>query len=122
MLFLRCVSTKDGLTGFVVIWTVYQPLHVRYIGPQRVEHIYLLRLHDSLEVMLFKYGGDAVSIRQPAEHNPTYKAMFGYRNAIVTATASCLCAIALQQGPICIVTEMPCFYGLVEPGCALWRL
>ena len=124
MLFLRCVlgSAKNTDTGFVIFWTVHQPIHVRYIGPDLAKHLYLLRLHDSLEIMLLKFGGEAINTRQPTIPNSTYKSMFGYQVTCVCTIAPSLCALALQRGPICTIVEKPWQYSIVEPGCALWRV
>ena len=84
VLFLRCIlgTAKNTDTGFVICWTIHQPVHVRYIGPSRVKHLYLFRWHDSLEVMLLKFGGDALSIRQPTISDTTYRSVFGFQVAV----------------------------------------
>ena len=32
------------------------------LGPNRNKHLYLLRLHDTLQILLFKYGGDSAHL------------------------------------------------------------
>ena len=71
-LFLRQLLTtiKTADTGFIVCWLAHQPIHMRYLGPSRATHLYLLRLHDTLEILLFKYGGEPVRICQPSRRPP----------------------------------------------------
>ena len=55
-LFLRqLLSTiKTADTGFIICWLAHQPAHMRYLGPSRAKHLYLLRLHDTLEIFAFQ--------------------------------------------------------------------
>ena len=66
-LFLRqlLITIKTADTGFIICWLAHQPVHMRYLGPSRAKHLYLLRLHDTLEILLFKYGGEPVHICRP---------------------------------------------------------
>ena len=124
ILFLRQLLTtiKIADTGFVVCWLAHQPIHVRYLGPSRATNLYLLRLHDTLEILLFKYGGDPVRIRQPLQSSPWYRSMFGFQANPQGVGTEHLCAFAIQQERICTITEKPWTHSFVEPGCALWRL
>ena len=81
ILFLRqlLITIKIADTGFIVCWLAHQPIHVRYLGPSRAANLYLLRLHDTLEILLFKYGGDPVRIQQPLQSSPWYRSMFGFQ-------------------------------------------
>ena len=124
VLFLRCLlsTSKNTDTGFIICWLIHQPVHIRYLGPSRVKHLYLLRLRDTLEILLFKYGGESLRIRQPLTPTPLYRSMFGFQTDLHGAGSQHLCAFALQQEHICTVTERPWQHSIVEPGCALWRL
>lgn len=74
VLFLRCLlsTAKNADTGFIICWTIHQPAHLRYLGPSRAKNLYLLRLHDTLEILLFKFGGE--SLRLPLASRLTYMA------------------------------------------------
>ena len=126
ILFLRrLLSTiKTADTGFIICWLVHQPVHIRYLGlgPSRAKHLYLLRLRDTLEILLFKYGGESLRIRQPLQSTSLYRSMFGFQADLQGVGSEHLCAFALQQERICTITERPWKHSLVEPGCALWRL
>ena len=124
ILFLRqLLSTiKIADTGFIVCWLAHQPIHVRYLGPSRAANLYLLRLHDTLEILLFKHGGDPVRIQQPLQSSPWYRSMFGFQTKPQGVGTERLCAFAIQQERICTITEKPWTHSFVEPGCALWRL
>ena len=103
ILFLRqlLITVKVADTGFVVCWLAHQPIHVRYLGPSRATNLYLLRLQDTLEILLFKYGGDPVSIRQPLHSSPWYRSMFGFQANPQGVGTERLCAFAIQQERIC---------------------
>ena len=124
ILFLRrLLSTiKTADTGFVICWLAHQPVHIRYLGPSRAKHLYLLRLHDTLEILLFKHGGESLRIRQPSQSSPWYRSMFGFQTDPQGVGTEHLCAFAVQQERICAITEKPWTHSLAEPGCALWRL
>ena len=124
ILFLRRLlsATKAADTGFVICWQAHQPLHIRYLGPSRVKHLYLLRLRDTLEILLFKHGGGSLRIRQPSQSSPWYRSMFGFQTDPQGVGTEHLCVFALQQERICTITEKPWTHSLAEPGCALWRL
>ena len=124
VLFLRRLlsTAKTADTGFIICWLVHQPVHIRYIGPSRVQHLYLLRLRDTLEILLFKYGGEYLRIRQPLKPTSLYRSLFGFQTDLHGVGSEHLCAFALQQERICTITERPWQHSLVEPGCALWRL
>ena len=124
ILFLRqlLITIKIADTGFIVCWLAHQPIHVRYLGPSRAANLYLLRLHDTLEILLFKPGGDPVRIQQPLQSSPWYRSMFGFQTKPQGVGTERLCAFAIQQERICTITEKPWTHSFVEPGCALWRL
>ena len=97
ILFLRRLlsTTKTADTGFVICWQAHQPLHIRYLGPSRAKHLYLLRLHDTLEILLFKHGGELLRIRQPSQSSPWYRSMFGFQtDPQGVGTHMCLCSAA----------------------------
>ena len=123
-LFLRQILTtiKTADTGFIICWLSHQPNHMRYLGPSRATHLYLLRLHDTLEILLFKYGGEPVRICQPSQSSSWYRSMFGFQTNPQGVGTEHICAFAIQQERICTITEKPWAHSLVEPGCALWRL
>ena len=124
ILFLRGLlsTAKSTDTGFIICWLIHQPVHIRYIGPSRAKNLYLLRLRDTLEILLFKYGGESLRIRQPSTTTPLYRSTFGFQAGLHGTGTSHLCAFALQQERVCTVTETPWHHSIVEPGCALWRL
>ena len=124
ILFLRqlLITIKIADTGFIVCWLAHQPIHVRYLGPSRATNLYLLRLQDTLEILLFKHGGDPVRIQQPLQSSPWYRSMFGFQTNPQGVGTERLCAFAIQQERICTITEKPWTHSFVEPGCALWRL
>ena len=124
ILFLRqlLATIKTADTGFIVCWLAHQPIHVRYLGPSRATNLYLLRLQDTLEILLLKYGGDPVRIRQPLQSSPWYRSTFGFQANPQGVGTEHLCAFAIQQERICTITEKPWTHSFVEPGCALWRL
>ena len=121
ILFLRQLLTtiKIADTGFVVCWLAHQPIHVRYLGHSRATNLYLLRLHDTLEILLFKYGGDPVRIRQPLQSSPWYRSMFGFQSKSPGSwnrTPMRLCNPARTH-----LLQSPKSHGhivFVEPGCA----
>ena len=123
-LFLRqlLITIKTADTGFIVCWLAHQPIHMRYLGPSRATHLYLLCLHDTLEILLFKYGGEPVRICQPSQSSSWYRSMFGFQTNPQGVGTEHLCAFAIQQERICTITEKPWAHSFVEPGCALWRL
>ena len=123
-LFLRqlLITIKTADTGFIICWLAHQPIHMRYLGPSRAKHLYLLRLHDTLEILLFKYGGEPVHICQPSQSSSWYRSMFGFQTNPQGVGTEHLCAFAIQQERICTITEKPWTHSFVEPGCALWRL
>ena len=124
ILFLRqlLITIKIADTGFIVCWLAHRPIHVRYLGPSRATNLYLLRLQDTLEILLFKHGGDPVRIQQPLQSSPWYRSMFGFQANPQGVGTERLCAFAIQQERICTITEKPWTHSFVEPGCALWRL
>ena len=124
VLFLcRLLSTiRIADTGFIICWSIHQPVHIRYLGPSQVKHLYLLRLRDSLEILLFKYGGDCLRIRQPSQSSSFYRSMFGFQTDVQGVGTNHLCAFALQQERVCTITKQLWKHSFVEPGCALWRL
>ena len=93
-LFLRqLLSTiKTADTGFIICWLAHQPAHMRYLGPSRAKHLYLLRLHDALEILLFKHGGEPVRIRQPSQSSSWYRSMFGFQTNPQGVGTEHLCA------------------------------
>ena len=117
---LNTIKTAD--TGFIICWLAHQPTHMRYLGPSRAKHLYLLRLHDTLEILLFKHGGESLRIRQPSKPSSLYRSTFGFQTNPQGVGTEHLCAFAIQQERICTITEKPWTHSLVEPGCALWRL
>ena len=123
-LFLRQILTtiKTADTGFILCWLAHQPNHMRYLGPSRATHLYLLRFHDTLEILLFKYGGEPVRICQPSQSSSWYRSMFGFQTSPQGVGTEHICAFAIQQERICAITEKPWAHSFVEPGCALWRL
>ena len=108
-LFLRqlLITIKTADTGFIVCWLAHQPIHVRYLGPSRATHLYLLRLHDTLEILLFKYGGEPVRICQPSQSSSWYRSMFGFQTNPQRVGTEHLRAFAIQQERICTITEKP---------------
>lgn len=98
------------------------PVHIHYIGPAAVEHIYLLGLDDTLNLMLFNYGGQSVNICPPATRSNEHSSMFSNCTVVVVAAVSSVVGFALQQGPTAFIAELPFLRTFSEPGCALWRL
>ena len=82
----------------------------------------MLRLRNTLEILLFKYGGESLHIRQPLTPASLYRSTFGFQTDLHGTGSKHLCAFALQQERICTITERPWQHSIVEPGCALWRL
>ena len=70
LLFLRSVvgSCPDGKTGFLVADYNSKPLHAQYVGPPEAVNIYLIRLKETLEIMIFKYGGQPLPFREERIH------------------------------------------------------
>ena len=122
--FLGCLisSAKDANFGFIIRWTIHTPVHIRYLGPSRATQIYLFRLHDTLEILLLKFGGAPVRIRQPSTLHAQYRSVFGFQRTSIGVGTQHISAFAWQQNQICTVTKEPWRYSITEPGCALWRL
>lgn len=124
VLFLRslvggCLKEK---TGFLVVTYKLEPIHVQYIGPAEVENIYLIRLRDTLDILLFKYGGQLTQVSLPTISRTEYTTMFSRCIVFVADAVTSVVSLTLQQGPNALIAEVPFLHTFSEPGCALWRL
>ena len=124
LLFLRSIvgSCSERKTGFLVIDYKSKPLHVQYLGPLEVVNIYLIRLEDSLDIMIFKYGGQSLSFRDSVVSCKDYTVSYSYSTTLLTNVVECVVGIAIQKGPCTWFEEAPFLNAFQERGCALWRL
>ena len=124
LLFLRSIvgSCSERKTGFLVIDYKSKPLHVQYLGPLEVVNIYLIRIEDSLDIMIFKYGGQPLSFRDRVVSCKDYTVSYGYSITLLSTVVECVVGIAIQKGPYTWFEEAPSLNAFQERGCALWRL
>ena len=124
LLFLRSVvgSCPDGKTGFLVADYNSKPLHVQYVGPSDVANIYLIRLKETLEIMIFKYGGQLLPFRACAVSCEDYTVSYSYSTTFFTNVVESVVGLAIQKGVHTWFVEAPFLYTFQERGRALWRL
>ena len=115
-------SSTAEKDGFVVISYRHSPCQIRYIGSQKPENIYLIQFRDSLDILLFKYGGQPIRIRPATVHRKEYTAWYTYCTALVTDAEACVVGFAVQQNSNIVIIEAPFLRAFSETGCALWRL
>ena len=80
LLFLRSVvgSCSEGKSGFLVVDYKSKPLHVQYLGPPEATNVYLIRLEETLDIMIFKYGGQPLLLRASAVSCKDYTVSYSY--------------------------------------------
>lgn len=124
LLFLRSVvgGCPAGKTGFLVVAYKLNPIHVQYVGPPEAVNVYLIRLKETLDILLFKYGGQPAPIRPIATSNKGRTALYSYHTTLVTKVVESVVGLALQQGTYTWFVEAPFLRTFREFGCALWRL
>ena len=124
LLFLRSTvgSCPDGKTGFIVVDYKLNPLHVQYIGPPEAVNVYLIRLKETLDIMIFKYGGQLLPIRASAVSCKEYAAQYSYSATFFAKVVESVVGLAIQKGAHTWFAEAPFLRTFQEPGCALWRL
>ena len=123
-LFLRSVvgSCSEGRSGFLVADYKSKPLHVQYLGPPEATNIYLIRLDETLDIMIFKYRGQPLLLRACAVSCQDYTVSYSYSTTLFANVAGSVVGIAIQKGPSTCFAEVPFLYAFQERGCALWRL
>ena len=124
LLFLQSIvgSCPDGKTGFFVVDYKLNPLHIQYIGPPEAVNVYLIRLKETLDIMIFKYGGQLLPIRASAVSCKEYTVLYSYSATFFTKAVESVVGLAIQKGTHTWFVEAPFLHTFQEPGCALWRL
>ena len=124
LLFLRSVvgSCSEGKSGFLVVDYKSKPLHVQYLGPPEATHVYLIRLDETLDIMIFKYGGHPLLLRASAVSCKDYTVSYSYSTTLFMNVVESVVGIGIQKGPNTCFAEAPFLYAFQECGCALWRL
>ena len=124
LLFLRSIvgSCSEGKTGFFVLDYKLNPLHIQYIGPPEAVNVYLIRLNETLDIMIFNYGGQLLSIQAIAASCQEYTVSYSHSATFFTKVAESVVGLAIQKGAHTWFVEAPFLYTFQEPGCALWRL
>ena len=123
-LFLRSLagSCLDGKAGFFLIDYTLTPIHVQYIGPTEAVHVYFFRLKETLDIMIFKYGGKPLAICSSVASCQEYTVHYSLCDVFFTNVANSVAGIALQKSSHSLCAEAPFLRTFKEPGCALWRL
>ena len=124
LLLLRSIigSCSEGTSGFLVLDYKSSPLHIHYLGPPDAVNVYLIRLKETLDIMIFKYGGRPQSFGVSAVSCKDYTVAYSYSTALFSKVIQCVVGIAIQQGPCTWTAEAPFLTTIRERGCALWRL
>ena len=124
ILFFRSlvVSNATETDGYIVVSYRYSPCQIHYLGPHKPENVYLVQLRDSIDILLFKYGGKPVQIHSLEVPHEAYIARYSYCWALHADAEACVVGIAIQQSSRVTSLESPFTRALSETGCALWRL
>ena len=115
-------SSTAEKDGFFVISYRHLPCQIHHIGSHKPENIYLVQFRDSLDILLFKYGGQPVQICPGAVHRKEYIARYSYCTTLVTEAEACVVGLAAQRNSNVVIAEAPFSRAFSETGCALWRL
>ena len=124
LLFLRSIvgSCSEGKTGFLVVDYKSNPLLVQYLGPPEAVNVYLIRLKETMDIVIFKYGGQPLPIRVSVVSCKDYTVSYSYSTTLLTNAVESAVGIAIQKGPCTLFVEAPFLKAFQERGCALWRL
>ena len=124
LLFLRSIAGSCPIceTGFFVVDYKLNPLHIHYIGAPEAVNVYLIRLKETLDIMIFKYGGQPLPIRACAVSCNEYTVQYSYSAPFFTNVVESVVGLAIQKGTRTWFVEAPFLHTFQEPGCALWRL
>ena len=124
LLFLRSIvgSCPEGTTGFFVVNYKLNPVHIQYVGPPAATHIYFIRHQETLDIMIFKYGGQLHSIRMGVVSCQDYTIRYSVCTPFFSQVVNNVLGIAIQQASLTWFAEAPCIHTFCESGCALWRL
>ena len=124
LLFLRSAvgSCPEGQTGFFVVNYKHNPIHIQYVGPPEAAHVYLIRLKETLDIMIFKYSGQLLPIRTEVVSCQSYTVQYSVCHPFFSQVVDSVLGLALQQTAHTWFAEAPFLRAFREPGCALWRL
>ena len=124
VLFFKGVVTSNttDTDGYIVVSYRHSPCQIHYIGPHKPENVYLVQIRDSIDILLFKYGGRPIQIHPATARQDEYVARYSYSTALLTDAEACVVGIAIQQNTRVIISEAPFARAFSETGCALWRL
>ena len=114
-----CATEKDG---HIAVSYRHSPCQIHYIGPQKPENIYLVQLRDTIDILLFKYGGQPVQIHPATARKEEYVAKYSYCTPLIANAETSVIGIAIQHNSSIIIAEVPFTRAFCEVGCALWRL
>lgn len=76
----------------------------------------------SIDILLFKYGGQPIQIHPLEVPHESYIARYSYCSALRADTEACVVGITIQQKSKVTSFESPFNRALLETGCAVWRL
>ena len=117
LLFLRSIvgSCPICKTGFFVVDYKLNPLRIQYIGPPEAVNVYLIRLKETLDIMIFKYGGQPLPIRASAVSCKEYTVLYSYSATFFTKVVESVVGLAIQKRTHTCFVEAPFLHTFQEP-------
>ena len=124
ILFFRSliVSRITEVDGYFVVSYRHSPCQIHYIGPHKPQNLYLVQLRDSVDILLYKYGGQPSQIHPTTAPQKEYTAKYSFGIPLRAEAEASVFGIAIQHNSRVISFESPFTRALSEIGCALWRL
>ena len=123
-LFFRSIAASSATEadGYIVVSYRHSPCQIHYIGPHKPQNLYLVQLRDSVDILLYKYGGQPSQIHPTTAPQKEYTVKYSFGIPLRTDAEASVVGIAIQHNSSVIRVESPFTRALSEVGCALWRL
>ena len=115
-------SSATEADGYIVVSYRHSPCQIHYIGPHKPQNLYLVQLRDSVDILLYKYGGQPSQIHPTTAPQKEYTVKYSFGIPLRTDAEASVVGIAIQHNSSFISIESPFTRALSEVGCALWRL
>ena len=124
VLFFRSLaaSSTTEADGYLVVSYRHSPCQIHYIGPHKPQNLYFVQLRDSIDILLYKYGGQPIQIHPITVPQKEYTIKYSFGFPLRADAEASVFGVAIQHNSSVISIESPFTRALTEVGCALWRL